>query len=408
MLRVKEHFPLLVNKELEPLYYLDSAATSQQPSSVIASQNDYLLNSHANVHRGLHKLSQRASASYEGVRTKIGEFLNSKSEREIIFVKGATEGINLVAQTFGERFLNEGDEIVLTELEHHANIVPWQLLAAKKNIVIKVIPITEDGNLDLVAAERIITDKTKLLSLTHVSNVLGIINPVKEVAKIAKSKGAKVLVDGSQAAAHFKIDVQDLDIDFYVFTGHKTYGPTGIGVLYGSLSLLEALPPFLGGGDMIESVSFSGSSYAEPPYRFEAGTPPIASVIGLGAAIDYLHSIGWQEIREHDQHLVSFISARIKVLGEKITTYGQWGRDSFDPLKQLAIFPFNLKKIHPQDVAMILDNTGVAVRTGQHCAEPLVRKLGCETVIRASAAIYTEIADLEALFKGIDLAYTFF
>ncbi len=387
------------------LAFLDSAASAQKPVCVIEAMDTVLRGGYSNIHRGLYEISQNLSQAYEDVRKKIAGFINAPSQKNIVFVSNATEGVNLVGQSWGRVHLSSGDEVLITGIEHHANIVPWYLLADQIGIKVKVAPLQEDGTLDLQAFEQLINNKTKLVAFTHVSNVLGIINPVKElVAKVrALNPEAKILIDGSQGIVHQSVDVTDLDPDFYVFTGHKLYGPTGIGVLYGKADALESMAPYQGGGDMVDLVShIKGITYREPPYRFEAGTPPIVEVIGLGAAIDYVQGIGMGVIAAHEYALSKYALEALRGL-DGIHLYG-----TQDLSRKAGIFSFNVDGAHSSDVAVILDQCGVAVRTGHHCAMPLMEMLGVDSTVRASFGMYTNKDDIDALCSGLRKVREFF
>ncbi len=394
--KVREDFPILKRKvHGKPLVYLDSAATSQKPLFVIDSLAHFYKNSNANIHRGLHTLSQEATALHDEAREKVRMFIHAKLKEEIVLTRNATEAINLVAYSFGKT-LNEGDVILLTEMEHHSNLVPWLALAQEKKVGVKYIPLKEDFSLDLKEAERLLKEKPKMLALTHVSNVLGTINPVKELIEVAHRNHTLVLVDACQSVPHMPVDVQDLDADFLVFSGHKMLAPTGIGVLYGKKSILEKMSPFLFGGDMIKEVSYGGASWNDLPYKFEAGTPDIAGAIGLGAAIDYLMEIGMENVRKHEQEIVKYALERLsRVKGLKM--YG--------PLKDRAgLIAFNLADIHPHDLDTVLDEEGVAIRSGHHCAMPLHDKLGIPASARASFYVYTTKQDIDNLVAALERA----
>ena len=393
--KVQEDFPILkqtVNGK--PLIYLDNAATSQKPQSVIDALVDYYSADNSNVHRGVHTLSQRATDHYEEARSKVRRFINADDDREIIFVRGTTEGINLVAQTFGRENIYEGDEIIISAMEHHSNIVPWQMLCQERGAILKVIPIDDSGELLLDKYEALLSPRTKLVSLVHVSNALGSIIPAKQVIEMAHARGVPVLLDGAQAVAHCRVDVQDLDCEFYVFSGHKLYGPTGIGILYGKADLLEAMPPYQGGGEMIRSVTFEKTLYNVLPHKFEAGTPNIAGSIGLGAAIDYVEALGIERIGAYEHQLLEYgteLLSRISNL-QIIGT----ARD------KSGILSFVMDGIHPHDIGTILDAEGIAIRTGHHCAQPLMDRFGISATARASLAFYNTKEDLDALAKAID------
>lgn len=387
-------FPIL-NQDVngKPLVYLDSAASSQKPNQVIDAVSDYYRNDNANVHRGVHRLSQRATDAYEGARDKVRGFLNAQSEKEIIFVRGATEAINLIAQSFIRPMLNKGDEILISHMEHHANIVPWQMLCEQTGATLKIIPMTTAGELDLSGLDDLLNERTKILAVGHVSNALGSINPIKNMIAKAKSKGIPTLIDGAQAVPHMAINVQDLDCDFYVFSGHKLFAPTGIGVLYGKQELLEAMPPWQGGGDMILSVSFEHTQYNELPYKFEAGTPNISGAIGLGAAIDYLNDIGMASIARHENNLLISATEKVSAL-EGVNIIGT-AKD------KASVLSFMIDDVHPHDVGTIFDQQGVAIRTGHHCAQPIMQFYGIPATARASFAFYNTMDDVDALVDGI-------
>lgn len=382
----------------KPLAYLDTASSAQKPKAVMQAQGDMLYHGYANIHRGLYKISQDLTTDYEDVRRKVADFLGANSEKEIIFTRNTTEGINLVAQSWGRENLKAGDEIILTEMEHHANIVPWQLLRDQIGIVIKVLPITDAGELDIDKFDGLLSDKTKLVSFVHISNALGTINSVKDIVSKVKSFNGdiKVLVDGSQSAPHINLDVEDLGCDFFVFTGHKLYGPTGIGVLYGKYDVLESMPPYQGGGDMIETVSFEKSTFKEPPYRFEAGTPPIAQVIGLGAAIDYVNGIGFDAIELHDREMLRLLRNGMQEI-DGLNIYG-------DVSDKVGIISFTADWAHASDIGAILDQCGIAIRAGHHCCMPLMKRLGVDATVRASMGLYTIKDDIDQFIEGLNKA----
>ena len=392
--QVREDFPIL--KEVingKPLTFLDSAASAQKPKVVIDRVADLYTHSYANIHRGIYKLSQEATAAYEQVREKVATFINAPSPKQCLFVRNATEGINLVAQSYGRANLSEGDEVILTELEHHSNIVPWQLLREDKGIVIKVAPINDQGEVDIGAYKALLSDKTKLVAIAHISNAIGTILPVKEMIALAHQVGARVLIDGCQAAPHTVIDVQDLDADFYVFSAHKVYGPTGVGVLYGKKDLLEAMPPWQGGGDMIELVTFEKTTFNVLPQKFEAGTPNIAGVIGFGAALDYLTQFPRKEIETHEQDLLTYATESLRGINQlKLIGTAK---------HKASIISFVLDDIHPHDAGTILDQEGIAVRTGHHCAQPLMAHFKVTATIRASFGMYNTRADVDRLAEGL-------
>lgn len=392
--RVRADFPILkLTLAGKPLVYLDNAASSQMPQPVIDRLLRYQTTEHANIHRAVHYLSETATTAYEAARVKLQCFINAPQAREVIFTSGTTEGINLVAQAWGRKNINAGDEIILTVLEHHSNIVPWQMLATEKDATIRVVPINDAGELMLDEYEALFNDRTRLVSVGHVSNAMGSINPVKQMIAFAHARGVPVLVDGAQAAPHLAVDVQDLDCDFYVFSGHKMCGPTGIGILYGRAALLEAMQPFKGGGDMIHTVTFEKTTYAPIPNKFEAGTPPIAAAIGLGAAVDYLRSVGMPAIAAHEHELLLYATERLSAL-PGVRLLGT-ARD------KAAVLSFAVLGIHPHDVGTLLNQEGVAVRTGHHCAQPLMARLGVVATSRASFAFYNTRSDVDALVAGI-------
>ncbi len=391
---IREDFPVLTQTvHGKPLVYLDNAATSQKPQAVIDAVSRFYSADCSNVHRGVHLLSQRATEAYEGARARVQRFINARDVCEIIFVRGTTEGINLVASTYGRRHVGPGDEVVISAMEHHSNIVPWQLLCEEKGAKLRVIPINDDGELLLDEYEKLLGPKTKLVSIVYVSNALGTVNPVKRIIELAHRWNAPVLVDGAQAAPHLTVDVQALDCDFYTFSGHKVYGPTGVGVLYGKAALLEAMPPYQGGGDMIRSVTFEKTTYNSLPYRFEAGTPNIAGGIGLGAAIDYLEDVGLASVARYEQELLAYATdALLEVPG--LTLIGT-------AREKASVLSFVLDGVHPHDVGTILDHEGIAIRTGHHCAQPVMKRFGIPATARASLAMYNAREDVDALVKGL-------
>jgi cysteine desulfurase / selenocysteine lyase len=392
--RVRADFPILQLKVAgKPLVYLDNAASSQMPQPVIDRLVRYQTTQHANIHRAVHTLSEIATADYEEARRKLQRFINAPDEREVIFTSGTTEAINLVMHGYGRKFIKAGDEIILTTLEHHSNIVPWQMLAEETGAKIRVVPINDAGELLMDDYEKLFNARTRFVGVTQVSNALGSINPVKQMIALAHSHGVPVLVDGAQAVPHLQVDVQDLDCDFYAFSGHKLCGPTGIGVLYGKAALLEKMQPFKGGGDMILSVSFEKTIYNTIPYKFEAGTPPIAAAIGLGAAVDYLSAIGMAAIAAHEHALLSYATAQMKDLpGVRIIGNA---RD------KAAVLSFTLDGVHPHDVGTLLNQEGIAVRTGHHCAQPVMARFKLPATTRASFAFYNSMAEVDALIAGI-------
>lgn len=392
--RVRRNFPVLHQRvgDGAPLAYLDNAATSQKPWVVIAAVGRYYRRDNANVHRGVHTLAERATLAYEAAREKVRGHLNARSTREIVFLRGTTEAINLVAGSFGRRF-RPGDEIVLTAMEHHANIVPWQMLREQSGIILRVLPISSAGELELDRLEGLFNERTRLMALTHVSNVLGTINPVAEIVRIAHRQDVPVLIDGAQALAHLRVDVQALDCDFYCFSGHKMFGPTGIGVLYGKESWLESMPPYQGGGEMIRSVSFEKTVFAEPPQRFEAGTPPIASAVGLGAAIDYLGSMDLESAARYEQGLLEYATTRLHEF-PGLRIFGE-------APDKAPVLSFVMEGVHPHDLGTVLDGQGVAVRVGHHCAMPLMDFFGVPAATRASLAFYNTAAEVDRLVEGL-------
>jgi len=392
--QIRKDFPIL-HQEVhgKPLVYLDNAATAQKPQVVIDALAGYYATDNANVHRGVHRLSERATEGYEGARGRIQRFLNAAHTREIIFVRGATEGINLVAQTYGRRTVGRGDEIVITTLEHHSNIVPWQILCEEKGAALRVVPIDDAGEIDVAAYERLLGERTRLVAIAHVSNALGTIVPVKPMIDAAHRRGIPVLVDGAQAAPHLRVDVRALDCDFYTFSGHKTYGPTGIGVLYGKTALLEQMPPFQGGGDMIKSVSFEKTVYNDLPYKFEAGTPHIAGAIGLAAALEYLEALGLDHVGAYEQELLAHGTDRLaRIPG--LTLIGT-------AREKAGVLSFVVDGIHPHDVGTILDREGIAVRTGHHCAMPVMTRFAIAATTRASLAFYNTHDEIDALADAL-------
>jgi len=400
---IREQFPIFRRTiRGKRLIYLDSAATSQKPQCVIDAEREFYERYNANVHRGAYRIAEEATAAYEAAREKIARFLNATSKECIVFTRGTTEAINLVAYAWGWANLKEGDEILLTEMEHHSNIVPWQLIAQRTGAKIKVVPITDDGLLDMDAFERLLTEQVKLVAVTHVSNVLGTINPVREICQKAHEVGAVVLVDGAQAAPHLPVDVQAIGCDFYALSGHKMCGPTGIGVLYGRKELLEAMPPFLGGGEMIRTVTFERTTFNDVPYKFEAGTPPIAQAIALGAAVDFLTSIGMEKIRAHEIELTSYALERLQEVSG-ITVYG-----AAPPEQRGGVIAFNLNDIHPHDLATFLDAYGICIRAGHHCAQPLMRRLNVAATARASFYLYNTPDEIDTLVEALKEAAKFF
>ncbi|WP_413504195.1 cysteine desulfurase SufS [Serratia grimesii] len=392
--RVRSEFPLLAREvNGQPLAYLDSAASAQKPQSVIDRELDFYRHGYAAVHRGIHSLSAEATQDMEAVREKVATFINAASVEEIVFVKGTTEGINLVANSFGRHFLQPGDSIIITEMEHHANIVPWQMLAQERGLNLRIWPLQQDGTLDLAQLPGLIDTSTKLLALTQVSNVLGTVNPVQEITAQAKAAGLKVLIDGAQAVMHQQVDVQVLDCDFYVFSGHKLYGPSGIGILYGRQALLQQMPPWEGGGSMIQQVSLThGTTYAEPPWRFEAGSPNTAGIMGLGAAIDYVNALGLAAIGDYEQSLMHYSLEAL----QQVPTLKIYG-----PAERAGVIAFNLGEHHAYDVGSFLDKYGIAIRTGHHCAMPLMAFYNVPSMCRASLALYNTRDEVDRLVAGL-------
>ena len=393
---LRADFPLLdqqVNDE--PLVYLDNAATAQRPTPVLKRVLDFYQTDNANVHRGVHTLAERATADYEAARDKVQKFIHANKREEVIFTKGCTDSLNLVAATYGEQNIQAGDEIVISIMEHHSNLIPWQQLAIKKGATLKYIGLTKEGELDMADAAAKVTDRTKIVAVTHASNVMGTVPPLKQLAKLAHEHGAIIVGDGAQAIPHMKVDVTDLDVDFYAFSGHKMMSPTGIGVLYGKQALLEAMPPYQYGGEMIGSVTEQESTWAALPYKFEAGTQNIAGAVGLGAAIDYLTAIGMDRIEAHERELVQTVLPQLLAI-EGLTVYGPT-----DPAKHTGVISFNLGHLHPHDLATALDMEGVAVRAGHHCAQPLHRCAGVTASTRASTYIYNTTEDVDAFLKAL-------
>ncbi len=400
--KIRLDFPILTKTIYgqHPLVYLDNAATTQKPRAVVDAMTDEYFNANANVHRGVHFLSQQATDLHERSRETVRRFLNAASTSEIVFTRGTTESINLVASCFGEACMKEGGEVIISEMEHHSNIVSWQLLRERKGIVIRVIPMTDDGYLRLDEYERLLSGRTRLVSVTHVSNVLGTVNPIKEIISIAHAHGVPVLVDGAQSAPHFSIDVQDLDCDFFAFSGHKLYGPTGIGVLYGKERWLDRIPPYMGGGEMIKTVSFERTTYNDLPYKFEAGTPDYIASTGLARAIEYVTALGLDNIEAHERDLTQYAVSRLSEV-EGMRIFGP--RERHD-----AVLSFQVGNIHHLDMGTLLDRLGIAVRTGHHCAEPLMHRLGVEGTCRASFALYNTRNEVDALVEGIRRVQTMF
>ena len=394
---LRNDFPILSRKIYDkyPLVYLDNAATTQKPRQVVEAMTEEYYNVNANVHRGVHFLSQQATDLHEAARETVRRFLGARSASEIIFTRGTTESINLVASCFGQAMMREGDEVLITEMEHHSNIVSWQLLQQRQGIRIRVLPITDEGELILDNLDSYFNDRTRIVSLTHVSNVLGTVNPVKEVIRVAHAHGVPVLVDGAQSTPHFPVDVRDLDCDFFAFSGHKIYGPTGIGVLYGKEEWLERIPPYMGGGEMIKTVSFEKTTFNDLPYKFEAGTPDYVASTGLARALDYVSSVGFDAIEAHEKDLTAYAMERMLEIPE-MKIYGPR-----DVARHDAVISFQVGDIHHLDMGTLLDRLGIAVRTGHHCAEPLMRRLGIEGTCRASFALYNTRAEVDSLVAAI-------
>ena len=392
--KIREDFPILSRTVYDkPLVYLDNAATTQKPLCVLDAMRDEYLNVNANVHRGVHYLSQQATDLHEAARETVRRFVNAASVNEIVFTRGTTEGLNLVASSFCEEFMSEGDEVIVSVMEHHSNIVPWQLQAAKRGIAIRVIPMDECGDIDMDAYKAMLNERTKLVSVAHVSNVLGTINPVKEITRIAHEHGVPVLVDGAQSTPHFRVDVQDIDCEFFVFSGHKMYGPTGIGVLYGKESWLDRLPPYQGGGEMIESVTFEKTVFEKLPFKFEAGTPDYVATHGLATAINYIESIGIDNISAHEKELTGYCMKKLSEI-DGMRIFGTSAHKD-------AVVSFLVRDIHHLDMGTLLDRLGIAVRTGHHCAQPLMDRLGIQGTVRASFALYNTKEEIDILANGI-------
>jgi len=392
--RIREDFPILRQRiRGKPLVYLDNAATSQKPQVVIDAVTRFYAAENANIHRGVHYLSERATVAYDEAREKVARFLNAHSSREIIFTRGTTEGINLVAQTYGRTHLKPGDDIVITAMEHHSNIVPWQLVCEQTGATLRAAPISDQGELDVDAFERLLGDRTRLVALVHVSNALGTINPIKRLVALAHARGIPVLVDGAQAAPHLQVDVQNLDCDFFAFSGHKIFGPTGVGVLYGREALLERMPPYQGGGDMIATVTLQRSTWAPLPAKFEAGTPMIAQVLGLGAALDYVSKLGLDAIAAWEQDLLGYATERVSQI-KGIRVIGT-ARD------KASVLGFVLEGVHPHDIGTVLDDAGIAIRAGHHCAQPVMERFGVSGTARASFAFYNTRAEIDVLADGL-------
>ena len=393
--RVREDFPILAREIYgRPLVYLDNGATTQKPRQVVEAMVDEYYNVNANVHRGVHFLSQQATDLHEASRETVRRFINAQSTSEILFTRGTTESINLLAFSFGEAMVKEGDEVVVSAMEHHSNIVPWQMMCERKGAQLRVIPMTDEGELQLEALDGLLNEKTRIVCCTQVSNVLGTVNPVKEVVRLAHEKAIPVLIDGAQSVPHMKVDVQELDCDFFAFSGHKVYGPTGVGVLYGKEVWLEKLPPYQGGGEMIKNVSFEKTTYNELPYKFEAGTPDYVATHALATALDYVSGLGMENIEAHEQELTRYALERMQQIEGMHIFGGARNRD--------AVISFQVGDIHHLDMGTLLDRLGIAVRTGHHCAEPLMRRLGIEGTVRASFGLYNTKAEVDALVEGIE------
>ena len=393
--KIRSDFPILERKVYDrPLVYLDNAATTQKPRCVVDAMSEEYFSVNANVHRGVHFLSQQATDLHEAARERVARFIGAASSSEIVFTRGTTESLNLVASSFSEAFLREGDEVLLTVMEHHSNIVPWQLVRERKGIVLKVIPINDAGEVDLEAYEKLFTPRTRLVAVTHVSNVLGTVNPVKQMAAVAHAHGARILVDGAQSVPHFPVNVQDIDCDFLTFSGHKVYGPTGIGVLYGKEELLDRMPPYQGGGEMISRVTFEHTTFERLPFKFEAGTPDYVGAHGLGVALDYVEQLGMENIHLHERELTRYAMEQLSLI-PGMRLFGTAAEKD-------AVVAFTVGNIHPLDLGTLLDRLGIALRTGHHCAQPLMARFGVESMARASFALYTTRAEIDALVRSID------
>lgn len=392
--RIRKDFPILLQKvHGKPLVYLDNAATSQKPQFVINAINEYYRSENSNIHRGVHFLSEKATQDYENVRAKVQRFINASSTKEVIFTRGTTEGINLVTSSYGRKFIKAGDEVIISAMEHHSNIVPWQILCEEKGATLRIIPINDDGEIILDEYQKLLSSKTKIVSLAHVSNALGTINPIKQMIALAHRNGAVVLIDGAQAIPHLKVDVRELDCDFYAFSAHKVYGPTGVGILYGKFDLLDAMPPYQGGGDMIKSVTFEKTVYNDLPHKFEAGTPNIADGIGFGAAIDYINRLDWQAVSEYEHELLEYAMEMIS---------GIDGVKMIGTAKEKAgVISFVLDGVHPHDIGTILDQEGIAIRTGHHCAQPVMQRFNVPATARASLGMYNTREEIDKLAAGI-------
>lgn len=394
---LRKQFPILERTVKDkPLVYFDNAATSQKPQCVIDALSHYYSHYNANIHRGIHTLAEEATLAYEATRFAVQDFIGAASAEEIIFTRGTTEAINLVANTWGRQNVAAGDEIMISGMEHHSNIVPWQILCEEKNAVLKVIPVLDSGELDMAAFKQLLSPKTKILAIVQVSNSLGTVNPVRELIAAAHEAGAKVLIDGAQSAVHLDINVQDLDCDFFVFSGHKVYGPTGVGALYGKKDLLEKMPVFQGGGEMIKEVTFEKTTYNDLPYKYEAGTPNIADTIALKAALDFIKEIGKEKIRKHEDELLTYATAQLSAIpGLRIIGQAK---------NKVSLVSFIIEGIHPQDIGVLLDNMGIAVRTGHHCTQPLMKRFGIPGTVRASFALYNQKEEIDVLVAGLHKA----
>jgi len=394
---IREMFPILSRKlNDKTLVYLDNAATSQKPQVVIDALSNYYSHYNANIHRGIHTLAEEATAAYESTRVTVKSFINAAFPEEIIFTRGATEGINLVAYTWGRKNIRAGDEIIISGMEHHSNIVPWQILCEERKSILKIIPVTDSGELDMEAYKNLLSSKTKLVSVVHVSNSLGTINPVKEIIDAAHRVGAIVMIDGAQSTVHLDIDVQELNCDFFAFSGHKVYGPTGVGVLYGKKDLLQSMPPFMGGGEMIKEVTFEKTTYADLPYKYEAGTPNIADTVALKSALDFINETGKDAIRKHENDLLQYATSQLEAL-PGLTIIGT-------AEEKVSVVSFVIANIHPQDIGVLLDNQGIAVRTGHHCTQPLMARFGIPGTVRASFAMYNTKEEIDRLVNGLQKA----
>lgn len=392
--KIRRDFPILDQQiKGKPLIYFDNAATAQRPLQVIDKTREYSLKYNSNIHRGAHYLANITTEAYEKSRETVRAFLNAAETAEVIFTHGTTESINLVASSFGKAFISEGDEVIVTEMEHHANIVPWQIACERNGGKLKVIPFNDKGDLQMDDLENLISNKTKIIAVAHVSNTLGTVNPIEKIIRIAHSKGVPVLIDGAQGAPHIPVDVQALDCDFYCFSGHKVYGPTGIGVLYGKRKWLDRMPPFLGGGEMISKVTFAKTDYNELPYKFEAGTPHYIGAIGLAEAIKYLNDNDKEELEKHEKELSDYLYSKLKQI-EGLTIYGE-------SLHKAGVFSFNIKGIHPFDLGTLLDQLGIAIRTGRLCADPVMDHYGCESMVRASLAFYNTFEEIDAFYNAL-------